>query len=136
MLDELRHNTAPGDQVDHADVGHPYHPLGYRVGDARDPVDHHEGVADDRGLNRCRAAGDHTGAGVMEGLAGVGDEVEVGERGGGRGLAGLEGDPAGDELPEPPEAAAQIFGVGAEAIRSSRRSRSMAVRAPTASWLS
>ena len=71
MLDQFRHDTAPGDQVDHAHVGHADHPLGHRIGDARDPVDHQEGVADQRRLYRGRAAGDDTGAGVLQNRAGI-----------------------------------------------------------------
>src|SRR5439155_1327370 len=46
-------------------------------GERGDAVDDHEGVPDDRGLDRCRAAGDYAGVGVIEGVAGVGDEADV-----------------------------------------------------------
>src|SRR5271168_3932763 len=48
-------------------------------GERGDAVDDDEGVPDDRRLDRGGAAGDDAGASVVEGLAGVGDEVEIEE---------------------------------------------------------
>ncbi len=44
-------------------------------GERGDAVDDDEGVADNGGLDGGGAAGDDAGAGVVEGFAGVGDEV-------------------------------------------------------------
>jgi hypothetical protein len=47
-------------------------------GERGDAVDDDEGIADGEGLDGGGAAGDDGGAGVVEGFAGVGDEVDVG----------------------------------------------------------
>ena len=52
--------------------------FGDAVGEVGDAVDDQEGVADERSLNGSGAAGYDTGAGVEEGLAGVGDEGDTG----------------------------------------------------------
>ena len=51
--------------------------FGEREGEWGDAVDDDEGVSDDGGLDGGGAAGDDGGAGVMEGLAGVGDKVDL-----------------------------------------------------------
>ena len=51
--------------------------FGEGEGEARDAVDDDEGVADGGGLDGGGAAGDDGGAGVVEGVAGVGDEGEA-----------------------------------------------------------
>ena len=89
-MEEFGDDPTTGDQVDHGDgkvavgveiVGGP--DFGWVVdelfreaeGDWGDFVDDDEGVADDSGLDSGGAAGDYGGAGVVEGFACVGDEM-------------------------------------------------------------
>jgi hypothetical protein len=88
-LQELGDDAAAGDEVDHGDgevaVGvEGGGDLRWVVdeafcqpeGERGDAVDDHEWVSDDRGLDRGGSAGDYAGAGVVEGFAGVGDQVQ------------------------------------------------------------
>ena len=54
--------------------------LGQLEGERRDLVDDDEGVANDSSLDGGGTAGDDGGSGMVEGFAGIGDEVEVSEQ--------------------------------------------------------
>jgi hypothetical protein len=88
VLKELGDDTAAGDEVDHGDgqvaVGVEGSRDLWRVvneafcqpeGERGDLIDDDKGVADNGSLDRGGSAGDYAGAGVMEGFAGVGDQV-------------------------------------------------------------
>ena len=87
LVQQLRHNAPPSDQVDHGDrqvavaikrcrnLGRiTDEAFGKRVGQSGDAVDDDEGGANGERLDGGSAAGDDGGAGVVEGGAGVGNE--------------------------------------------------------------
>ena len=90
MIKEFGDDTATSNEIGHRDgevavgvaLGRDFsgvvdHAPEYGVGEGRDAVDHHEWVADDEGLDGRGTAGDYGGAGVVEGGAGVGDEMDI-----------------------------------------------------------
>jgi hypothetical protein len=91
LLNQLGHDAASSDEVDHGDgeitvgvrLGRDLgrvadEAFGELVGQGRDLVDDNEGASNDGGLHGGSAAGHDAGSGVMEGFAGVGNEVEIG----------------------------------------------------------
>ena len=112
VLEELGNDAAAGDEVGHGDgevafavdvggdfLGIPDELLGELEGEGGHAVDDDERVADERGLDGGGAAGNDGGAGVVEGFAGVGDEVDVGEGEVGVGTGKVR-DPARGEVGE------------------------------------
>lgn len=88
VLEELGDDAAASNEVDHGNgqiaVGiEGSGDLGWIMdeafcqpkGERGDAVDDHEGVSDDRSLDGGGSAGDDAGAGVVEGFAGVRDQV-------------------------------------------------------------
>ena len=87
VLDQLRDSALAGHQVHHSHMRHGYHPPRDSIGELRDAIDNEKRSADERSLNRGRAARDHAGPGVVQGSACVADErdpqgglVEAGRR--------------------------------------------------------
>ena len=88
LLYQFGNDATAGDEIDHSDwqiavgvglggdlSGVANEAFGELVGQGGDLVDDDEGVSDDGGLDRGGAAGYDAGLGVVEGLAGVGYEV-------------------------------------------------------------
>lgn len=107
-LEEFGDDAAAGDEVDHGDGQVAFgveiggvpdlgrvldEAFSEAEGERGDLVDDEEGIADDCGLDGGGAAGDDAGAGVVEGFAGVGDEVD--------GFAVLRLRVGGDEVIDP-----------------------------------
>ena len=89
VVEELGDDAAAGDEVGHGDgqvavgvgLGGDFGGVADEAledgeGERGDAVDDDEGIADGEGLDGGGAAGDDGGAGVVEGFAGVGDEVD------------------------------------------------------------
>ena len=94
LLDELGDDAAAGDEIDHGygevavgvGLGGDFgwvadEAFGEGEGEGGDFVDDDEGVADDCGLDGGGAAGYDGGSGVVEGFAGVWDEMKIGRVG-------------------------------------------------------
>ena len=93
LLDQFGNDATAGDEVDHGDrevtvcvelsgdLGWVAdQPFGELVGQGRNPIDDDKWVSNDGGLHGGGAAGYDAGSGVVQGFAGIGDEVEIGER--------------------------------------------------------
>ena len=77
LLNELRDYLFLRNQIDHRVVRDFDARLAQSIGQGRNAIHHDEWRAHDGGFDRCRAAGDDSGAGVIKGGQRFGDEVNT-----------------------------------------------------------